>query len=183
MGYAVAEAAYDAGAEVTLISGPVGIAPPHGVQLVKVGTAREMEAAVREAVQGADALVMAAAVADYAPGQVAGQKIKKTGTRSICRCSATPISWATLRAWTCRASCEYDFAAETEHLVENAREKLEKKRLDMIVANDAASSIGSDSSVLTFIGPGGIVETLPPLPKEASARRIIERVAELCQRD
>src|SRR5439155_4749645 len=79
MGYAIAEAAYYAGADVTLISGPVSIPPPPGIRVVQVRSAREMEAAVREAVAGAGALVMAAAVADYAPLEVSAQKIKKTG--------------------------------------------------------------------------------------------------------
>lgn len=183
MGYAIAEAAYNAGAEVTLISGPVVIAPPLGVRTLKVGTAREMETAVREAVQGADALVMAAAVADYAPQEVAAQKIKKTGDTLNLSLARNPDILGNLAKLDLPGLVRIGFAAETQDLVENAREKLEKKGLDMIVANDAVASIGKDASVLTFIGRNGNIETLPPLPKEESAQRIIERLAELLQRD
>lgn len=183
MGYAIAEAAYNAGGEVTLISGPVAISPPFGLHTIKVSTAKEMETAVREAVQGADALVMAAAVADYAPQEVAEQKIKKTGDTLSLSLARNPDILGNLAKVDIPGLVRIGFAAETQDLIENAREKLEKKGLDMIIANDAVASIGKGDSVLTFIGRNGNIETLPPLPKEQSALRIIERLAELLQRD
>jgi phosphopantothenoylcysteine decarboxylase/phosphopantothenate--cysteine ligase len=180
-GYAIAEEAYNAGADVTLISGPVSLSPPHGIKTVQVGTAREMEAAVREAIAGADVLVMAAAVADYAPIEVSEQKIKKTGEKLEISLGRNPDILAGLAEMDLPGLVRVGFAAETEDLLQNARQKLEKKRLDMIVANDAVSSIGSDASALTFITRDGEVEHLPPMPKQESARRIIERVIKLLE--
>ncbi len=183
MGYAIAEAAYNAGAEVTLISGPVAMLPPYGVHVVGVGTAREMETAVRDAVRNADAIVMAAAVADYAPNQVAEQKIKKSGETLDLSLARNPDILGNLAKEDLPGLVRIGFAAETQDLVQNARDKLEKKDLDLIVANDAVSSIGKDASALTFIGREGNMETLPPLPKEESAQRIVERLAQLLERD
>jgi phosphopantothenoylcysteine decarboxylase/phosphopantothenate--cysteine ligase len=179
MGYAIAEAAFYSGADVTLISGPVALSPPHGINLVKVGSAREMEQAVREAVQGADALVMAAAVADYAPREVSEQKIKKTGEILSIDLARNPDILGNLAALDLPRLVRVGFAAETEQLIENARGKLEKKKLDMIVANDAVSSIGQDTSKLTLLYRDGSAEELSPLPKEDSAAIIVERLASL----
>jgi len=180
-GYAVAEEAYNAGADVTLISGPVSLAPPHGIETVQVGTAREMEIAVREAIMGADVLVMAAAVADYAPIEVSEQKIKKTGEKLEISLGRNPDILGGLAEMDLPGLVRIGFAAETQDLLQNARQKLEKKQLDMIIANDAVSSIGSDASALTFITRNGDVEHLPPLPKQESARRIVERLVKLLE--
>jgi phosphopantothenoylcysteine decarboxylase/phosphopantothenate--cysteine ligase len=179
MGYAIAEAAFYSGADVTLISGPVALAPPHGINLIRVGSAREMEEAVREAVQGADALVMAAAVADYAPREVSEQKIKKTGETLSIELARNPDILGNLAGLDLPRLVRVGFAAETEQLIDNARRKLEKKKLDMIVANDAVSSIGQDTSKLTLLYRDGGAEELPPLPKEGSAAIIVERLASL----
>jgi phosphopantothenoylcysteine decarboxylase/phosphopantothenate--cysteine ligase len=179
MGYAIAEEASYAGAEVTLISGPVALQPPHGVAFVRVTTALSMEAAVREAVQGADALVMAAAVADYAPAEVSEQKIKKTGDTLTLALKRNPDILGNLAGVDLPGLVRVGFAAETQDLVRNARDKLEKKRLDMIVANDAVASIGSDESALTLIRRDGTAEELPPMPKRESARVIVQRIAEM----
>ncbi len=180
MGYAVAEAALNAGAEVTLITGPTCVAPPYGAHLVRVKTAREMLTAVLEAVQEADALVMAAAVADYAPRQVSEQKLKKSDADLTLELTRNPDILARLVELDLTL-VRVGFAAETENLVENARAKLQKKRLDLIVANDASASIGSEASALTLIGKDAGVEQLPLMPKEQSASIIIERVARLLQ--
>jgi phosphopantothenoylcysteine decarboxylase/phosphopantothenate--cysteine ligase len=180
-GYAIAEEAYNAGAEVTLISGPVSLSPPHGIETVQVGTAREMEAAVREAIAGATVLVMAAAVADYAPSEVSEQKIKKTDEKLEISLGRNPDILGGLAELDLPSLVRVGFAAETQDLLQNARQKLEKKQLDMIVANDAVSSIGSDASALTFITRDGEVEHLPPMPKQESARRIIERILKLLE--
>jgi len=179
MGYAIAEEAANAGADVTLISGPVAIAPPFGVSTINVITAGSMEAAVREAVQHADALVMAAAVADYAPAEVSEQKIKKTGESMTIALKRNPDILGNLAGIELPSLVRIGFAAETQDLLENARQKLDKKRLDMIIANDAVSSIGSEESALTLIMRDGSVEQLAPMPKQKSARVIVERLAAL----
>lgn len=179
MGYAIAEAARQAGAAVTLISGPVAIAVPQGVEVVKVTTAREMEAAVQQAVAGADALVMAAAVADYAPSEVSEQKIKKTGENLTLQLARNPDILSNLAEKELPGLVRIGFAAETEHLLENARRKLERKKLDMIVANEATASIGAPGSALTLIKRDGSIETLPQMSKEASARLLVERLGEM----
>jgi phosphopantothenoylcysteine decarboxylase / phosphopantothenate---cysteine ligase len=181
MGYAIAEAAYYAGADVTLITGPVSISPPSGITVIPAGTAREMEKAVREAVQGADALIMAAAVADYAPREVSAQKIKKTGQNLNIELGRNPDILANLAGSDLRL-VRIGFAAETQDLLANAREKLARKKLDLIVANDAVASLGADDSALTLIGADGTVEQLPLLPKEQSALVIVERLATLLDR-
>jgi phosphopantothenoylcysteine decarboxylase/phosphopantothenate--cysteine ligase len=179
MGYAIAEEALNAGAEVTLISGPVAIAPPYGASVVNVITARSMEAAVREAVAGADALVMAAAVADYAPAEVSEQKIKKSGDTMTVNLKRNPDILGNLAEADLPGLVRVGFAAETQDLIENARDKLQKKRLDMIIANDAVASIGSDKSALTLIRRDGSVEQLEAMPKQESARMIVVSLAAL----
>ena len=179
MGYAIAEAAYYAGADVILISGPVSLPQPHGISMVQVGTAREMEQAVNKAVQGADALVMAAAVADYTPAHVSDQKIKKSGEKLNIELERNPDILGNLAGAELPRLVRIGFAAETQDLIANAVDKLKRKNLDMIVANDAVASIGSTSSSLTLISRDGSIEQLPPLPKEEGARMLVERMARI----
>lgn len=178
-GYAIAEEAYYAGADVTLISGPVSLPAPHGIKTIQVGTAREMEAAVREVINGADALIMAAAVADYAPVEVSEQKIKKTGENLTVNLGRNPDILGDLAEIDLPGLVRIGFAAETQDILQNSRLKLEIKKLDMIIANDAASSIGADASALIFITRDGEVEHLPPLPKRESARRVVDQLVRL----
>ncbi len=182
MGYAIAEEAYYAGAEVTLITGAASVPVPYGVTLVRVRTAREMEKAVGEAIEGADALIMAAAVADYAPIEVSKQKIKKTGDTLNIALERNPDILLNLAARELAGLVRIGFAAETENLLDNARSKLEKKKLDMIVANYAVASIGTDNSALTFITRDGKVEELPPMNKRDSARLILDKLIEIMNR-
>ena len=179
MGYAIAEEAHYAGANVTLITGAAYVPVPHGVTLVRVGTAREMEKAVGEAIDGADALVMAAAVADYAPLEVSEQKIKKTGDTLNVALGRNPDILMNLASRELPGLIRIGFAAETQDLIDNARQKLKKKKLDMIVANDAVASIGTNSSALTLIDRDGKVEELPPMDKGDSARLIVKKLAGL----
>lgn len=181
MGYAIAEEALYNGAEVTLITGPVALQPPHGINTIKVTSARQMEQAVRDAVTGgkADALVMAAAVADYAPAEVAEQKIKKTGDTMALNLARNPDILGNLAGMELPGLVRIGFAAETQDLIENAREKLRKKKLDMIIANDAVASIGSDTSAITLITPDGAPEAHPPMPKDENAKLIIARMSAL----
>jgi phosphopantothenoylcysteine decarboxylase / phosphopantothenate---cysteine ligase len=179
MGYAIAEEAYYAGADVTLITGAASAPVPHGPTLVRIRTAREMEKEVGEAIAGADALVMAAAVADYAPIEVSEQKIKKSGDRLNIALGRNPDILLNLAGREMPGLVRIGFAAETQDLLENARSKLEKKKLDLIVANDAVASIGTDNSALTFITRDGKVEELTPMDKRESARLIVEKLASL----
>lgn len=175
MGYAVAEAARDRGAEVTLISAPTWLAAPSGIEFVHVQTARQMKEAVTGAVLKADALVMAAAVADYQPKDYRGTKIKKTAPTMTVEMVRTPDILGEVKGEFLRVG----FAAESENMVANAKEKLEKKHLDLIVANDitaADSGFGTDTNQVTMIDRNGEVEKLPLLSKREVAERILDRV-------
>ena len=146
MGFTLAGTAARAGHEVTLISGPVNIATPEGVDRVDVTTAEEMYEAVATRIGDADCAIMAAAVSDYRPAEVAGEKIKKTGetlelalvkTRDILGSARGPMGFTGLLV---------GFAAETQNLEANARQKLERKGCDVIIANDLSrTDIGFDS--------------------------------------
>ena len=175
MGYAIARAALDRGARVTLITAPGERTPPFGANVVRVTTAAEMLAAVDEATFHADVLVMAAAVADFRPVSKATAKIKKwtlPATTSIELEPTTDILTAIDRPGLIKVG----FAAETERLVEYASEKLRTKDLDLIVANDAVQTIGSESSAATLIGRDSGPDVMPAMPKDALAEIIVERV-------
>ena len=175
MGYALAQAALDEGAEVTLISANAELRPPWGVALAPVNTTREMLRATEEACEEADALLMAAAVADYRPEESSGRKLKKTGGVLELRLSETPDILAGIER---PGLLKIGFAAETENLLENARAKLERKGLDLIVANDAVATIGAEDAALTLLYPDETVE-LDVLPKEEAAARVVDAVIRL----
>ena len=179
MGYALAEAARDRGAGVVLVSAPSALSKPAGVDLVDVGTAQEMYQAVKRAVAEADALIMAAAVADYRPVKVSESKIKRQQVSSLnLELEKTPDILGEIKGNFVRVG----FAAESENLVANAKEKLHKKQLDLIVANDitaADSGIGADTNQVVIIDREGKVEELPLLPKREVADRILDKVAKL----
>jgi phosphopantothenoylcysteine decarboxylase/phosphopantothenate--cysteine ligase len=178
MGYAVAEAARDRGAEVKLVTAPTSLAAPAGMAVIPVETAAEMKGAVAKAVAEADALIMAAAVADYQPKEVAKAKIKKGAGGLTLELIKTPDILAEVRGNFIRVG----FAAESEDLIENAKEKLQRKQLDIIVANDitaADSGFGADTNRVTLIDKRGKVEELPLLTKREVADRILDRVAGL----
>ncbi|HUS14774.1 MAG TPA: bifunctional phosphopantothenoylcysteine decarboxylase/phosphopantothenate--cysteine ligase CoaBC [Chloroflexia bacterium] len=185
MGWALAEAALDRGAAVTLIHGPVHLAPPAGVSAVPVVSTRELEAAVRAAVPGAAALIMAAAPADYRPAQQSTQKMKKTpGQRGLTLELVTnPDILAGLRDLPgTERLVRVGFAAETEALLDHARAKLVAKGLDLIVANEATRSIGAAESAALLVDTAG-AEELPIQPKAVTAARILERVTALVTRN
>jgi len=180
MGYAVAEAARDRGAEVTLVSGPSALTPPAGVTVVPVETALEMQRAVEEAVAGADVLLMAAAVADYRAAEQVERKIKreKEGDVTI-RLVRNPDILAGLAG---RPVFKVGFAAETEDLLANARAKLERKGAQMFVANDVlapGSGFGTDTNQVTLLDWLGGTTPLPLMSKRAVADAILDRVLEL----
>jgi phosphopantothenoylcysteine decarboxylase/phosphopantothenate--cysteine ligase len=177
-GYALAVAARDRGAHVTLISGPSALPPPPAVEFVSVTTALQMQQAVNAALERADLLLMAAAVADFRPADQATQKIKKGDDEELMlRLVRNPDILGTLAAR--RDVVKVGFAAETEQLYENARAKLERKGLDMIVANEAVSSIGQLESQVTLIDAEG-VWPLPRQPKDQTAATILDEVLRRC---
>ena len=179
MGFAVAEAARDRGAAVTLVTAPVALPEPPLTQVVKVRSAQDMCAAVLAATAGADALIMAAAVADYRPSTVAGQKIKKTAADEMAiHLDKTIDILATATGDFVRVG----FSAESENLEANAADKVRRKDLDLIVANDITeegSGFGADTNRVALIDRELRVERLPLLSKYAVGHRILDRVVEL----
>ncbi|MSQ25553.1 MAG: bifunctional phosphopantothenoylcysteine decarboxylase/phosphopantothenate--cysteine ligase CoaBC [Dehalococcoidia bacterium] len=178
MGYAIAEAARDRGARVTLVAAPVALGDPPGVTVVRAATAQEMAAAVAQAVKGAQALIMAAAVADFQAAAPALQKIKKSGAGLTLELVAAPDILSQTKGVPVRVG----FAAESTGLLANARAKLKKKSLDLIVANDiteVGSGFGAESNRVVILDRAGKAERLPLLPKYDVAWRILDRVAPL----
>lgn len=182
MGYALAEAALERGAAVTLISGPTHLAAPFGVDHLPVETAAEMLTAVERSVESADALVMAAAVADFRAQDVSDRKMKKEpGQNALTiRLTRNPDILASIDRPNL---VKVGFAAETEDLVPNAWAKLAAKDLAMIVANDATATIGHTQSTATLIHRDGTVEKLPALSKADLATRIMDRLQPLLNAD
>jgi len=184
-GFALAQAALDRGADVTLIAGPVALPTPVGAERIAVTTAREMHDGVIAAVEQADVLLMAAAVADYRPAAAVPQKLKKGEGDLKLRLVRTPdvlSAVATRRAETGFPRVVVGFAAESEHLTENARAKLEAKRLDLIVANDITApdaGFGTETNRVVLVGRDGSVEELPLMSKAAVAEAVLERVVGL----
>ena len=180
MGYALAEAAVEAGAQVTLVSGPVNIKPPASCNLVSVETAQEMYDAVVHHVRGKDFYIGTAAVADYSPAKVEGSKIKKDGNNEslVLEMKENQDILKTVSDMKDRPYV-VGFAAETEDLLKNARKKLEKKKLDLIIANDVSDkSIGFDSeeNEVTLITNSEEV-LLDRSSKKKIAKRIVEFIS------
>lgn len=181
MGYAIAEAARDRGAEVKLITAPTSLPKPAGMEVVPVVTAAQMKAAVAKAVAQADALIMAAAVTDYQPKSVAKAKIKKETPTLTLELTRTPDILTEVKGNFLKVG----FAAESENVVENAKKKLQSKQLDLIVANDITdpdSGFGADTNKVTLIDKQGNIETLPLMTKREVAERILDRVVEFLKR-
>jgi phosphopantothenoylcysteine decarboxylase/phosphopantothenate--cysteine ligase len=185
-GFALAQAALDHGAEVTLVAGPTALPPVFGAHRVDVRTAQEMAEAVLAASAEADVLLMAAAVADFRPADVAEHKIKKTGAeppevhleKTVDILSAV----AERKAQTGRPSVVVGFAAESQDLIANARAKVNAKRLDYIVANDISArdaGFAVDTNRVTIVDAGGGTEALPLLTKTEVAEVVLERVERL----
>ena len=185
MGAALAAAAQRRGAEVTLLLGPSAIRPPVGVTVVAIETARELQAALATAADRADAIIMAAAVADYRPAGVATQKLKRgqLGQTTELALVANPDLLAELGARRGGAPTPLliGFAAETQHVVDNARAKLAAKRCDLIVANDVSepgAGFAVDTNRVTLVDAGGVTE-VPAGSKAEVAHRILDRVVAL----
>ncbi len=178
MGYAMAEAAARRGARVTLVSGPTALAAPAGVERIDVNTAEEMHQAVL-AHQDADLVLMAAAVADYAPLEPAASKIKKQDGELTIRLRRTPDILAALGRQKRPGQTLVGFAMETDDGPANARRKLAAKNLDWIVLNDlneAGAGFGTGTNRVTLIHRSGRAEDLPQLPKRAVAEMLLDRI-------
>jgi phosphopantothenoylcysteine decarboxylase / phosphopantothenate---cysteine ligase len=182
MGYRLAEAARDRGARVVLVSGPTSLPAPSGVELVAVRSTEDMARAVQKSAAEASVVLMAAAVSDYRPSEVAPQKVKK---------GSQPLSLDLVRTKDILRSLGeagrdgqvlVGFAAETENLRENARKKLREKHLDLIVANDVSrkdAGFASDTNVGLLLDAAGGEEELPLMGKHELAERILDRVVTL----
>ncbi|GMV29974.1 MAG: phosphopantothenoylcysteine decarboxylase [Rhodanobacteraceae bacterium] len=179
MGFAVAAAAVDAGAEVTLVAGPVNLATPAGARRIDVRSARQMHAAVLAEAAAADVYVAAAAVGDFRPLEVAPQKIKKNGDGGMMlELTQNPDILADVAALP-RRPLLVGFAAETEHLEAHARAKLERKRLDLVAANQVGGGLGfeADDNCLTLIASDGTTH-LPTASKRELARQLVDIIAQ-----
>lgn len=178
MGYAIARVAMERGADVTLISGPVSIAPPPFVRVVPVESAEDMFRAVQKDSEEADIIIKAAAVADYTPETVAAEKIKKSEDDSELKLVRTTdiLKWLGEHRHAGQFLC--GFSMETEHMLENSRAKLEKKKIDMIVANNlkvAGAGFGVDTNVVTIITKDDVQE-LPQMSKELVAEKLLDQI-------
>jgi phosphopantothenoylcysteine decarboxylase/phosphopantothenate--cysteine ligase len=196
MGYALASEARDRGATVTLISGPVALDAPYGVEVARVETAAQMRTAVMEAMPETDVLIMSAAVADYRPAQVVAQKLKKEGgaqayqmgdafslslvrTADILGDLVSLLDEQVGKPEPLRPLVRVGFAAETSDLVTYARGKLAAKHLDLLVANDVSrvdSGFGSDTNKVLLFHANGEMEDLPLLSKAEVAAHIWDRI-------
>ena len=178
MGYAIAGQAAARGAQVTLVSGPVSLAAPKGVQMVSVTTAEEMYRAVLERFPSQDIIIKAAAVADYRPKQVNAQKTKKQDGTLVIELERTRDILAELGAKKGARQCLCGFSMETEHVLAHSREKRKRKNADLIAANsirEAGAGFGVDTNHLVLITQEG-EEDLGTLPKEACAERLLDRL-------
>lgn len=179
MGYAVAEAARARGASVVLISGPTHLEVPRGVEVVAVRSARDMGVAVEAHAATAEVIVMAAAVSDYRPAEISPSKLKKTDRNPEIRLVRNDDILAGLGGRK-NGRILVGFAAETESVVENARQKLQRKGLDLIVANDVSrsdSGFAADDNAAVLIEASGVETAVPVVPKRELADRIWDRVA------
>ena len=186
MGYAIAAAAADAGAEVFLVSGPTALRPPAGTRLVPIETAEQMRDAVLGLLPSADAIVMAAAVADYRPIETRQHKIKKrdAGRQLDLRMTENPDILKAIIGARRAGAIVVGFKAETGDATAEASRMLREKKLDLVVANDVSepgSAFGSDTDRVTFVSADG-VEALPLLAKTEVARRLVAKLAERLSR-
>jgi phosphopantothenoylcysteine decarboxylase/phosphopantothenate--cysteine ligase len=177
MGYAVAQAALDAGAEVTLVTGPVALAPPAAASVVKVETAQQMFDAVKKSVKGADIFVGVAAVADYRPVETKGQKIKKGAQTMRVELTRNPDILEYVAGLPKPPLC-VGFAAESEKLEEHAQDKRRRKKLVLVAANLAQTAIGAADNELVLFDDAGR-HALPRAPKEELARQLVAHIAAL----
>lgn len=185
MGYAIARVCMQRGAQVTLVSGPVSLKPPEFVTTVPVKTAREMFEAVTERAEDQDIIIKAAAVADYRPRHVSSEKVKKQDGELSIEMERTDDILAYLGAHKRENQFLCGFSMETEHMLENSRKKLQKKNLDMIVANNVkveGAGFAVDTNVATII-TGADEIPLGMLSKEETAARILDQILKMRQKE
>lgn len=180
MGYAVAAAARDMGADVTLVSGPTQLTAPAGVEVLRTRSAHDMQKAVMRISGGSDIVFMAAAVSDYAPQKTSDTKIKKTKETLTIKLVKTPDIIAGLSRKKRKGQVIIGFAAETDELDKNARKKLKEKGLDLIAANPVGgdTGFGSDYNILRIYSPKGLVVDTGRLTKPAAAAALLDCVLE-----
>jgi phosphopantothenoylcysteine decarboxylase/phosphopantothenate--cysteine ligase len=198
MGYSLAKEARNRGAHVILVSGPVALPAPYGVELHYINTARQMRNAVYDLITDADVLVMSAAVADFSPANPAQLKIKKSSNEGRGHEGAETFSISLVRSpdilgeladtledptqQVRRHLIRVGFAAETDNIITNARDKLHRKRLDLLVANDVTrsdSGFGTDTNKVFIFHADGAIEDCPVMPKTGVAAAIWDRVVPL----
>ncbi len=182
MGYALAEEAARRGAKVTLISGPTALPAPAGAELVNAETAEQMAEAVQQHLPGTDVFVGAAAVADWRPVQQADAKLKKSQGAPELKLEATPDIIAQVSASAQRPAVVVGFAAETDDLEKNARQKLDDKALDIIVANDLSApgaGFGSDTNAVTIFDRDGNSKQIDTTTKRKIAAEVLDSIEQL----
>jgi len=186
-GYALAQSALDSGADVVLVTAPTILTPPVGARVVHVQSAEQMLDAVLKECADADALVMAAAAADFRPKHIAGDKMKKRDGIPQIELTAAPDILKTVagqRSGMKRLRVVVGFAAESRDLLENAAEKLKSKKLDFIAANDISAhdaGFGADTNRVTLLFADGSQESLPLMSKTEVAGKIIEHISRLLE--
>jgi phosphopantothenoylcysteine decarboxylase/phosphopantothenate--cysteine ligase len=180
MGYALAEMAYKFGHEVCLITGPVNLKTPDGIEMVYVESAEDMYNAVRDNIEDCDCLIMAAAVADWKPEECNPSKLKKDSFDGVLKLKRTKDILLEIKEFK-KDRVFVGFAAETDDLIKNAINKLETKGLDFIVANDVTqpgAGFGVDTNIVTIFDSQGGVTELPRINKADVAKKIIEKIVE-----
>ncbi len=178
MGYAIARAAVRRGAQVTLVSGRTELAPPSGARVIEIVSAADMAEAVRECAREQDIIIKAAAVADYRPKSAAEEKMKKGDGDLELKLERTEDILGYLGEHRHKGLFLCGFSMETENMIENSRKKLEKKHLDLIVANNlkqAGAGFGTDTNIVTFLSKEETVE-LPIMSKEEAADRLLDYI-------
>jgi len=186
MGYALAEAALEAGHSVTLVSGPVALTAPEGLTLNPVETAQQMHDAVATRINEADIAIFCAAVADYRVASVADEKIKKSADELTLRLVKNPDILGSTREVFGYHGLLIGFAAETNDLAGHALDKLSRKKCDLIVANDVSRrdiAFDRDNNEVSLFFPDGTREDLPFAPKREIAGTLIARIVSLPQRE
>jgi phosphopantothenoylcysteine decarboxylase/phosphopantothenate--cysteine ligase len=183
MGFALAEAAFRRGAEVTVVAGTTTVDPPSGLRVVRALSAAEMDRVVAHESRNATVFIGAAAIADYRPAQRATQKIKKSDESITLTLERTPDVLSNVAAASTNGMLVVGFAAETENLIDNAREKLRKKKLDAIIANDVTrhdSGFDSRTNAITILtAQDNDPVELPALSKSEAANRILDCIVSL----
>ena len=174
MGYAIAEAALDAGHDVILISGPVNLAPPRNTKFISVSTSDEMFEAVHQHADSSDICVLCAAVADYKPAEVSPVKIKKRADEISIELVPTRDILQSLGRQRARKFLLVGFAAETDQLEANATKKLREKNCDIIVANDARIGMETDENELLILFRDGETKKISRAPKTFLARELVK---------